>query len=136
MRASDSLKAYIGFFQYQLVKIHNCSEDVSLFAFISRLQVTHPLYKHLLQYNVTRWSNTISRAQKYLNLEEVMKGTISQPPRKVAKKKNRNHTKEAQPPGTRVGDKAPTRSAHSRTLRESLQTFQVGEHFTPLKLPI
>ena len=46
MRLSDSLKAYIGNFQNQLAKVHNCSEDAPTLAFINGLRVTHPLYKH------------------------------------------------------------------------------------------
>jgi len=57
---SDSLKAYIGYFQNQLVKIHNCSEDASALVFINGLQVTYPLYKHLMKYNVTCWSEVLS----------------------------------------------------------------------------
>jgi len=53
MRPSDSLKAYICYFQNQLVKVHNCREEASALAFISGLRVTHPLYKHMVKYNVT-----------------------------------------------------------------------------------
>jgi len=54
MRPSDSLKAYIGYFQNQLANAHNYNEDASTLTFISGLQITHPLYKHLMKYNVTR----------------------------------------------------------------------------------
>ena len=47
MRQGDSLKSYIGYFRSQLVKIFNCGEDVSALAFISGLEISHPLYKHL-----------------------------------------------------------------------------------------
>ena len=53
MRQSDSLKSYIAFFQSQRVKVPNCSKDVSALAFISGLQVSHPMYKYLLKHNVT-----------------------------------------------------------------------------------
>jgi len=46
MRLSDNLKAYTGHFQSKLTKVHNRNKDVSALAFISVLQVTHPLYKH------------------------------------------------------------------------------------------
>ena len=59
MRPSDSLKAYIGYFQDQLAKVHNCSEDASALAFINGLQITLPLYKHLVKHNVTRWSEIL-----------------------------------------------------------------------------
>jgi len=50
MRHSDSLKAYADYFQSQLAKVDNCSEDVSALAFINGLRVTHPLYKYLVKY--------------------------------------------------------------------------------------
>jgi len=68
MRSSDSLKAYIGYFQNQLAKVHKCSEDASALAFISGLRVTYPLYKHLVLY-VTRWREVLYRAQSYIQLE-------------------------------------------------------------------
>ena len=47
MRPGDSLKYYIKFFQNQLTKVPNYGEEEFALAFISGLQVTHPLYKHL-----------------------------------------------------------------------------------------
>jgi len=76
MRHSHSLKSYISFFQSQLVKIPNYSEDVSALAFISGLQVFHPLYKHLLNY-VTRMSDIMLQVQPYIQLEEVMKTSFN-----------------------------------------------------------
>jgi len=65
MRYSDSLKAYIGYFQNQLTKVYNCSEEASAFAFTSGLRVIHMLYKHLVKYNITHWSKH-DRAQPYI----------------------------------------------------------------------
>jgi len=62
MRPSDNLKAYIGYFQNLLVKVHNYNEDASVLAFISGLRVTYPLYKHLMKYDVTHWSKILYRA--------------------------------------------------------------------------
>jgi len=47
MRQGDSLKSYICYFQSQLAKVPNSREDVSALAFISGLQISYPLYKHL-----------------------------------------------------------------------------------------
>jgi len=66
MRQEDSLKSYINLFQSQLTKVSNCGEEVSTFTFISGLQVTHPLYKHLLKHNVAKMSEVLSRAQPYI----------------------------------------------------------------------
>jgi len=61
-RQEDSLKSYIGYFQSQLAKVPNCDEDVSALTFIIGMQVSHPLYKHLLKHNVTQMSEVLSRA--------------------------------------------------------------------------
>ena len=73
MRAEDSLKSYINFFQSQLIKVSNCGKEVAVLAFINRLQVTHPLYKHLLKHNIAKMSEDPSRAQPYIKVEEAMK---------------------------------------------------------------
>ena len=80
MRPSDSLKAYIIYFQNQLVKVHNCSEDASSLAFISRLQISHLLYKHLVKYNFTHLSEVLYQAQPYIQLEEAMKDSANPSP--------------------------------------------------------
>ena len=72
MRPGDSLKSYISFLRGQLAKVSNCDE-VSALAFINGLQVTHPLYKHLLKHNVAKMSEVLSHAQSYIQLEEAMK---------------------------------------------------------------
>ena len=63
IRLGDSLKSYIKFFQNQLTKGSNCSEEVSVLAFVSGLQIIHPLYKHLLKHNIAKISETLFRAQ-------------------------------------------------------------------------
>ena len=68
---SDALD-YINFFWSQLTKVSNCKEKVSIFAFISELQVTYPLYKYLLKHNVAKMSEVLSWAQPYIQLEEVI----------------------------------------------------------------
>ena len=77
MRQSDNLESYIDFFQNQLVKIPNCGEDVSALAFISEMQVSHPLYKHLLKHNVTQMSEVLSPTQLYIKLEEATKTSFN-----------------------------------------------------------
>ena len=67
--------AYIGYFQNQLAKVHNCSEDASALAFIRVLRITHLLYKHRLKYKVTHWSEVWCRSQLYIQLEEAMKNS-------------------------------------------------------------
>ena len=62
MKPSDSFKVYISYFENQLVKVHNCSENASALAFISGMRVTHPLYKHLVKYNSTRLSEVLYQA--------------------------------------------------------------------------
>ena len=78
MKSSYSLKAYIGYFQNQLAKVHNCSEGASVLMFISGLLVTQPLYKHLMKHNATRWSEVLYRARPYIQLKEAMKSFTNQ----------------------------------------------------------
>ena len=70
MRPSDSLKAYIGYFQNQLVKVHNCNDDASTLAFINRLRVTYSLYNHMVKYNIICWCEVLYQAQPYIQLRK------------------------------------------------------------------
>jgi len=54
MRQGEGTKSNIGYFQSQLPKVFNCSEDISALTFTSELQISHPLYKHLLKHNITQ----------------------------------------------------------------------------------
>jgi len=60
IRPIDDLNAYISYFQNQLAtqlqRRRICSQ------FISGLWVTRLLYKHLVKYNITRWSEALYRA--------------------------------------------------------------------------
>ena len=49
MRWGNSLKSYIDYFQSKLFKVFHCSEDISTLIFISGLQISHPMYRHLLK---------------------------------------------------------------------------------------
>ena len=73
IRSGDSLESYINFFLSKLSKVSNYGEEVSALLFISRLQVTHPLYKHLLNHNVAKTIEALSRAQPFVQLEEAIK---------------------------------------------------------------
>ena len=73
IRQGDSLKSSIGYFQSQLAKIPNLGTDIFALAFISRLQISYPLYKYILTHNVTRMSEVLSRAQPYIQLQETMR---------------------------------------------------------------
>ena len=77
MRQSESLKLYISFFQSQLAKVPNCGEDVFALAFISGLQISHPLYKHLLKHNVTWMTEVLFGAQPNILLVEAMKTSFN-----------------------------------------------------------
>ena len=54
IKPGDSLEDYMNYFQNQLTRVHNCSDDVVALAFINGLQISHPPHKHLLKYNVTQ----------------------------------------------------------------------------------
>jgi len=132
MRPSDYLKTYIGYFQNHLA-LHNCCENTSALIFISGLRITHPLYKHLIKYNVTRWSEVLYRAQPYIQLEEAMK---SQPTRLSTATKTEQNKAAARrlllhwPPGSwaRCFQEAP--------MQGQPRAYQIFDSFTSLKLPI
>ena len=42
--------------------VYNCNEDIDVAAFISRLQVIHPFYKHLVKNDVTKMRDIFVRA--------------------------------------------------------------------------
>ena len=75
MRQGDSLKSYINFFQNKLTRVSNYGAEVAALTFISGLQITNPLYKHVLKHNVAKMSDILYRAQSYIQLEEAMKGS-------------------------------------------------------------
>ena len=53
----------------------NYREEVVALAYISGLQVAHPLYKHLLKPNITKMSMILTRGQPFIQLEEAMKAS-------------------------------------------------------------
>ena len=55
----------------------NSAEEVVALTFISKLQVTQPLYKHLLKHNVAKMSEVLNRAQPYIQLEDAKKASSS-----------------------------------------------------------
>jgi len=135
---SDNLRSYIAFFQSQLAKVPNCLEDVSALVFISGLQVSHSLYKHLLKYNVTRMSEVLSRAQPYIQLEEAMytsfnhtakhgdiRVTLKSPHEASAHTQDRNR-----------GQPAFKRQALLILSPSPLRAFRTEEYFTPFRLSI
>jgi len=90
MMQGDRLKSYLNFFQNQL-KVSKCGEEVAALACISRLQVAHPLYKHLLKHNIGKMSEILIRAQPYIQFEEAMKASsdhLAKPSDGVGKSKS------------------------------------------------
>ena len=61
-------------------------ERASALVFISGLQVTHPLYKHLLKNNIAKMSEALSWAQPSIQLDEAMKTSPSIKPSEDRKK--------------------------------------------------
>jgi len=138
LRQEDSLKLYINFFQSQLTKISNCGEEVSTLAFISRLEVTHSLYKHILKHNAAKISEVLSRAQPYILLEEAMKASSNRwakPGDGEAKSKSLHEAFD------HIQDRFWGQSTHKRQAfpilpPNPLWDYRSMEHFTLLKLLI
>jgi len=76
MRPGETLKRYLGYFQNQMALVYNCRDDVVVAAFIAGLQTDHS-NKHLVKY-VTNMKDIMSRAKKYIQLEEATQGSTSQ----------------------------------------------------------
>ena len=62
MKARESLKSNVNYFQSQMIMVYNCNEDVAPAAFISGLRVTNPLYKHLAKNDVIKMRDILVRA--------------------------------------------------------------------------
>ena len=77
MKSRESLKNYVNYFQNQMALVYNCNEDVTVATFISELQATHSFYKHLVKNNVTKMRDILVWVQKYMQIEEVTRGTIN-----------------------------------------------------------
>ena len=58
-----------------VTKVSNYGEEVFTLAFISGMQDTHPLSKHLLKHNVVKISEVLSQARPYIQFEEAMKAS-------------------------------------------------------------
>ena len=54
MKAEESLKRYVNYFQSQIALVYNYNEDVVVAAFINGLQVTNPFYKYLMKNDVIK----------------------------------------------------------------------------------
>jgi len=54
MKPGKSLKRHVNYFQSQMAQVYNCNEDFAAAAFVSRLQVTHSFYKHLVKHEAPR----------------------------------------------------------------------------------
>jgi len=63
MKAGESLKNYINYFQSQVALVYNCNEDVAT-TFIIGLQVTNPFYKYLVNNDVTKMRDILVRVKK------------------------------------------------------------------------
>ena len=50
--------------------VYNCNDDFAAAAFIAELQTDHFFYKHLVKHDVINMKDIMSRAQKYIQVEE------------------------------------------------------------------
>jgi len=60
-----------------MVMVYNCSDDVVAATFIVRLQTDHSFYKHLVKHDITNMKDILSRAQKYVQLEEAIRSSTT-----------------------------------------------------------
>ena len=52
--------------------VYNCNDDVVAAAFIIRMHVTHSFYKYLVKHEVTKMRDILTRAQKYILIENAI----------------------------------------------------------------
>ena len=62
--------------------IYNCNKDVATTSFISGLQVTHSIYKHLVKHEVTKMRDILLWVQKYIHIEDVTQSAANRSPKK------------------------------------------------------
>jgi len=60
-----------------MAMVYNCSDDVATTASIAGLHINHSFYKHLVKHDITNMKDILSRAQKYVQLEEAMQGSTT-----------------------------------------------------------
>ena len=135
-RQGDSLKSFIGYFQSKQDKVFSCGEDVFTLAFINGLQVSHPMYKHLLKHNVTRMCEILSQSQPYIQLEEAMKCFANHSTKRGDDREKSKPQYKATTGGMNSNWGQPTykRQALLVLSPSSLQAFKLTKHFTPLRL--
>jgi len=97
MKLGERLKSYINYFQCQMTLVYSCNEDVATAAFISGLQVIYSFYKYLVKNDVTKVRDILVRAQKYMQIEEATRSTITRPLREAKgavspKEKSKSHS--------------------------------------------
>ena len=138
MRPGDSLKSYINFFQSQLTKVSNCGEKVYALTFISGLQVTHSLYKHLLKHNITKMSKALSRAQSLIQWEEAMKASSNHSTKPSEDRTKSKSTREAPDyvPNRHRGTLSTRSNRFSIIPSSPILGYRSAGRFTPLKLSI
>ena len=55
---------------------HNCNNDVAAAPFVIGLLVTHSFNKHLVKHEVTKMRDILSRAQKYIQIENATRNAL------------------------------------------------------------
>ena len=61
--------------------VYNYSDHVVVVVFTTRMQTDHSFYQHLVKNDIYSMKDILSRAQKYIQLEEAIAGSRSQPPK-------------------------------------------------------
>ena len=130
--------SYLNFFENQLTKVSNSGKEVAALAFISGLQVSCPLYKHLLKHNIAKMSEILTNAQPYIQLKKMMKASSDHPvkPSDGGEMSKSPYEAPNRPPDRHRGQLAHKRQALSIASPDSLRDDRLMERFTPLKLSI
>jgi len=82
MKSGESLKQYIIYFQSQMATVYNCNDDVAVAAFIGGLQGIHSFYRYLVKHEITKMRYILTRAKKYIQIEDVTRANVNRSPKK------------------------------------------------------
>jgi len=78
MKAGESLKNYVNYFQSQMALVYNCNKDVVVAAFI--MVASHPLVlQHLVKNDISKMRDILVQTKKYMQIKEATRGATNRP---------------------------------------------------------
>ena len=110
------------FFQSQMALVYNCNDNVAAAAFVSRLQVTHFFYKHLVKHEVTKMRDILSRTQKYIQIKDVTRSAFD----RSISEEDKGEKLKSQPAFPKKNQNRASGTVHKQPPTEPCQVLQRG----------